>query len=363
MPLPGSRAVDLLKIDGSMGEGGGQIIRLALFLALIKGTPIEVFNIRLGRRRPGLKRQHLHVIRALETITQSRCEGARLGSQTVRFFPGRLKGGKARVDFGTAGSIPLFLQTLLPVALFASSPVDLTVIGGTDVPMGPTMEFIRHLYLPLLRPLAHRLELKVVRRGFYPRGGGEVLFHCHPRFSREGLSPEDFLETLRGEGPLVMGTPGPPRAGIVSVASSSLKERHVAHRQARQAERILEEKLRLKPRVEILYQPSPSPGSAITLWFRDPQRTLGADALGARGKPSEKVAQEAAGKLLEELASGAQVDRHLADHLVPWVGLLGGWLRVSRITPHLETVMWLYNLMIPEKPVKLEDNILSTPTP
>ena len=361
MSLPGPGAVDLLKIDGSTGEGGGQIVRLALFLSLIKGTPVELFNIRRGRKNPGLKRQHLHVIEALEAITGSRCQGARLGSTTIRFFPGPIKGGRVRIDFGTAGSIPLFLQTLLPVVLFASNPVELTVIGGTDVPMGPTMEFIRHLYMPFLAPLASRLEVKVIRRGFYPVGGGEVRLVCHPKKARHAFSWEEFLDYIRVFGPIEPGlwdTPGP---GVVSVASSSLKERRVAHRQAQRAMGLLEERLSEAPSIEIVYQPSASPGSAITLWFNDPHRTLGADALGARGKSAERVAQEAAERLLDEYTSGAEVDRHLADHLVPWVGLRGGQMKVSRVTLHLETSLWLYNLMVPERPVRLEGEILKGP--
>ena len=259
-----------LKIDGSTGEGGGQIVRLALFLSLIKGIPIEIFNIRRGRRKPGLKRQHLHVIKALEAITRSRCQGARLGSQAIRFFPGPIQGGQARVEFGTAGSIPLFLQTLLPVALFVSDPVELTIEGGTDVPMGPTMEFIRHLYLPFLRPLAHRLEIKVIRRGFYPVGGGEVLLVCHPIMARDSLSWEELLDRLASLGPLKPGLTETPTAGGVSVASSSLKERKVAHRQAQKASRILASSMGLEPSLDIVYQPSPSPGSAIPCGTQTP---------------------------------------------------------------------------------------------
>ena len=354
--------MELLKIDGSTGEGGGQIVRLALFLSIIKGTPIEIFNIRRGKRKPGLKRQHLHVIKALEAITESTCEGAHLGSQTVRFSPGKIKGGQATVEFGTAGSIPLFLQTLLPVSIFASSPVSLTIKGGTDVPMGPTLEFTRHLYLPFLRPLAYKLELKVVRRGFYPVGDGEVRLLCHPKQPREGLAWEEFLEHLQTYGPLEPGSEKIPSIAGISIASSSLKERKVAERQAQKAQSLLDKHLNISTHIETLYQPSSSPGSAITLWLKDPQRTLGADAQGARGKPAEKVAEGAVNILLKEYASEAQVDRHLADHLVPWIGLMGGEIRVSRITQHLETGVWLYNLMIPEKPVKLKGNILSSLT-
>jgi len=335
---------------------------LALFLSLVKGTRIGIFNILRGKRKPGLKKQHRHVIKALEAITESTCEGAHLGSQTVRFSPGKIKGGQATVEFGTAGSIPLFLQTLLPVSIFASSPVSITIKGGTDVPMAPTLEFTRHLYLPFLRPLAYKLELKVVRRGFYPVGGGEVHLLCHPKWPRESISWEEFLGHLRSIGPVSPGLSDLLQAGGVSIASTSLKERGVAQRQAQKAQSLLGKHLNISTHIETLYQPSSSPGSAITLWLKDPQRTLGADAQGVRGKPAEKVAEEAVNILLKEYASEAQVDRHLADHLVPWIGLMGGEIRVSRITQHLETGVWLYNLMIPEKPVKLKGNILSSLT-
>ncbi len=331
---------------------------MALFLSLIKGVSIEIYNIRRGRKKPGLKRQHLHVIKALEAITQSRCEGARLGSQTIRFFPGPITGGKAKIDFGTAGSIPLFLQTLLPVALFASHPVELTVTGGTDVPMGPTLEYIRHLYLPFLGPLAYKLKLQVIRRGFYPVGGGQIRLVVHPRKAREAFSWEGFLDYLQALGPVDPGLSSSPKLEGISIASSSLKDRKVAHRQARKAMALLKEKLKTEPSIGISYESSPSPGSAITLWLMDSQRTLGADALGARGKPAEKVAEEAVLKLLEEEGSQAHVDIHLADHLVSWIGLRGGEVKVSRVTSHLETGVWLHNLLIPERPVELAGCLL-----
>ena len=172
----------MVKIDGSYGEGGGQILRTALFLSLVTSTPFKIFNIRSSRKNPGLKRQHLTIIRALKILTTSTASGDRLGSTELEFKPGKILGGNIELDVETAGSIPLVLQTLIPVLIFAQKSSRLIIYGGTDVPGGMTMDYLRFVFLPYLTRFTNKISIKVKRRGYYPKGNGKVEIEIIPRF-------------------------------------------------------------------------------------------------------------------------------------------------------------------------------------
>lgn len=329
----------MLELDGAYGEGGGQIVRTALLLSLLTGRPFRAYNIRKGRSKPGLKPQHLHIVRTLLHLTSSRAEGAHLGSLELTFFPGPIGAGTLRVDIGTAGSISLFLQTLLPVSCFASGPVHLRVRGGTDVPGGMTFAYLAGVLVPFVRPFVRELRIQALRRGFYPKGGGEVELQVVPRFSRSAYpSFEAFREALRGSfRPLRILRRGTlRRIRGESLASTSLRNRRVAERQAGAARRILPQ-----ADIQVTYSPTLSPGSALTLIAEFEYTVLGADALGRRGVPAETVGQEAAEKLQAELEADATVDVHLSDNLIPWLALVGGAFRVREITSHTRTNIWV----------------------
>ncbi|MCS7099566.1 MAG: RNA 3'-terminal phosphate cyclase, partial [Sulfolobales archaeon] len=166
--------LSMLEIDGSFGEGGGQILRTAVALSAITGTDIRVVNIRARRPEPGLKRQHLTGILAAAEMCNAVVEGAQVGSTEVVFKPGSIRGGEYRFDVGTAGSVTLVLQTLLPIAAFADSPVAIEVSGGTDVPWSPPVDYLRYVVKPHLERLGYAFGVELVRRGHYPRGGGLV---------------------------------------------------------------------------------------------------------------------------------------------------------------------------------------------
>lgn len=188
----------LLMIDASYGEGGGQILRTALILSLLTDTPFKMINIRKGRKRSGLKPQHLHIIRTITRLSRSSVEGASQGSQEITFSPGTIEGGKFDIDFHTAGSITLFLQTILPVSFFANSPVLLRVRGGTDVPMSMTWDYFEKVFLPIVSPYVRNVKAKLIRRGYYPKGGGEVEIKVTPYFTRKsGESVKNFLLRLK----------------------------------------------------------------------------------------------------------------------------------------------------------------------
>src|SRR5690606_24000370 len=163
------------EIDGSYGEGGGQLLRLGCALAAITGEPVRVRNIRARRRPPGLAAQHAAAVRAVALLCGGDVEGAEVGSRELVFRPGRRRGGEFTIDVGTAGSVMLVLQALLPLAITAPAPTELRLIGGTDIRAAPPADYVRFVLLPLLTAMGARVELALVRRGYYPRGAGEVV--------------------------------------------------------------------------------------------------------------------------------------------------------------------------------------------
>lgn len=329
----------VIEIDGSMGEGGGQILRVALALSAVTGKPVKIFNIRAKRRNPGLQNQHLTAVRALVTLTNARVEGAVLRSTQLLFEPRGIRSGSFRFDVGTAGSVTLVLQSLIPVLPFAPGPVEVEIRGGTDVPWSPPVDYVRLVLIPLLREMGLELDLRVIRRGHYPRGGGIVRVAV--RNPPGMLRPVDKVE--RGA-----------LRRIVGVSHAVRLPRHVAERQARSAEEVLRAaNLGVPIDIDLEYyekgrDPHLGPGSGVVLTALAERSVLGADALGARGKPAEEVGREAAEKLLEELRSGAALDRHAGDMLIPLAALARGrsCLRASSLTMHALTMIKLVELVL-----------------
>ena len=181
----------MLEVDGSHGEGGGQLLRMAIALSVLTEQPIRVARIRAGRKNPGLAAQHATAVGALAKMCDAEVDGLRIGSSTITVQPGKIRPGAYSFDVGTAGSVTLVLQALIPVAAAAPGPVRLRVVGGTDVPWSPPADFFARVFLPLLRRVGGRVEVEVMRRGYYPRGGGIVEAVVQP--TRE-WSPLEFTE-------------------------------------------------------------------------------------------------------------------------------------------------------------------------
>ncbi len=324
-------------IDGSMGEGGGQILRTSVALAAVLGVRLRVVNIRAKRKNPGLQRQHMTAIRAVAALSNAKVEGLRLGSTSIVFEPRGLRGGRFRFDIGTAGSVTLVLQALLPVAAFAPEPVEIEIRGGTDVPWSPPIDYVRFVLRPLLEKFGYSFDIVLKRRGHYPRGGGIVVFRVEepPR----SLRAVELVE--RGD---VLAFGG--LSHCVRLPS------HVAERQARAAEALIRSKYPGVPvRIEREYYPPGrdphlGPGSGIVVYAETEKSVLGGDALGAKGKPAERVGEEAARKLLEDLETGMALDRHASDMLIPFAALAEGTSRLggARLTLHAYT-----NLLVVEK--------------
>lgn len=360
----------MLTLDGSQGEGGGQIVRTALALSALTQLPFRITNIRAGRDVPGLKAQHVTCVRALETLCGAVAEGAELGSRELTFYPKPIKGGAFELDIGTAGSITLLLQSVLLPALFANKPSRITVIGGTDVDWAMPVDYFTEILVPHLKQWCEKLEVKVLKRGYYPAGGGKVEIFIKPRIKRSDFETFDaFIEELHGiikpfallEQGYILAIRG------VSHCSKELEREQVATRQAHAAQAVLSRFGDVRIRCE--YADSTCTGSGITLWTlysntKDetnpawPVR-LGADALGKKDVAAETLGKTAAERLSEAMASNAPVDRHLADNLVPFLALAGGSMKVESITQHTLTNIDVVKAFLPVE-FSIENNVIRT---
>ena len=314
---------ELLQIDGSEGEGGGQILRTALALSMVTGRPFEVFSLRAGRSRPGLRPQHLMCVKASAKICSAAVTGAKLGSMAVRFEPGAVKPGTYTFEIGTAGSTSLVLHTLaLPLAL-ASSRTVLTITGGTHVAFAPTFHFLARQWAVLLGRLGIDVELDLKRAGYYPAGGGEIRAKVRPASSIQPLTlgPRGELESLDG-------------ASAVSNLPHS-----IAVRQTRRALARLDAE-GLAAGLELLALPSRGKGTMLQLvsTYEGGGRACH-DALGAIGKRAEQVADDACDALLDFLRTRGAVDAHTADQLILPLALADGpsEFPVPAVTSHLLT--------------------------
>ena len=317
----------MIEIDGSIGEGGGQVLRTSLALAAVLGREIRVFNIRAGRSEPGLKAQHLTSVKAVAEICNASSKGLRIGATEFVFSPGGIKAGSFRFDVGTAGSITLVLQTLMPLLPYAPGNVELEIRGGTDVRWSPPIDYVRLVTLPLLAKMNVHASVLVSRRGHYPKGGGVVRLHASPTPALKSI-----VGVARGD-----------LTSIEGISHSVMLPTRVAERQAVAATRVIEQRGFPRPGIRIEASENGSdigPGSGIVLCAETSgEARLGGDSLGERGRPAETVGEDAAKKLAEEMNPGAFLDRHMGDMIVPFVALAEGTsdLSISRITQHTVT--------------------------
>ncbi len=313
----------MLQIDGALGEGGGQVLRSALALALITGTPFRLVNIRARRPKPGLMAQHLNAVRAAAKIAAAQVEGARLGSGVLTFAPGAVRAGSYAFDIGTAGAATLVLQTVLLPLSRADATSRVTITGGTHVPWSPCFEYLDRQWLHWLRVMGVSARVQLQTAGFYPQGGGRLTASIEP--IRAGLRPLQLIE--RGVLHAVHG--------ISAVANL---DRSIAERQRQRAL----QRLAALPAVDVEVVTLPAARSRGTLLFLLAEFEHAQAcyfALGARGKPAERVADEAADALLRFVATDGAIDEYLADQLVLPLALANGTseLRLARVTPHLVT--------------------------
>ena len=309
----------MLEIDGSYGEGGGQILRTTIALSAVTGRSVCIKNIRAKRPKPGLAAQHLESVRCVALLTDADVRGLKLGSTELTFSPKEVKSGEYDIDIGTAGSIALLLQCLMPAAMHAKDVVSLHIRGGTDVAWSPPIDHLRYVMLPTIARMGYDAHIDLIRRGYYPRGGGLVKATIHPS-DLSGIVLEREKTEIRG------------------ISHSSRLPEHVAIRQAMSAREVLAEE-GYDAQISTECSQYGSTGSGITLWCPG----IGGSSLGERGKPAEEVGREAARALLEELGSGASTDVHLADQLIPYMALADGKcsLTTRLLTSHARTNIWV----------------------
>ncbi|HEY0663192.1 MAG TPA: RNA 3'-terminal phosphate cyclase [Thiobacillaceae bacterium] len=324
----------MLEIDASFGEGGGQILRSALALSVITGTPMRLSNIRARRPQPGLKPQHLKAVEAAAQISSARVEGAAPGSQTLVFEPAGLKGGHYAFDIGTAGSVSLLLQTVYLPLSFAAGPSRLDLTGGTHGPWSPCVHYLQWQWLPYLAEIGYRVACTLERAGFYPRGGG--LVHADVVPSRH-LAPLRLDERGR-------------LLAIRGLSAVGRLDRSIAERQRSQAVARLRD-LAVPLEIEVAEVPAGSPGTFVVLQAQFEGGRCCAFALGALHKRAERVADEAADELLADIKSGGAIDAWLADQLLLPLAFVPArsTLSVCRISQHLRTNAELLGYFLPVK--------------
>jgi RNA 3'-terminal phosphate cyclase (ATP) len=311
-----------IELDGSQGEGGGQILRTALSLSMITGTPFRIEKIRAGRSKPGLLRQHLTAVNAAAAVCGAEVEGAVPGALTLSFAPGAIRGGDYRFAIGTAGSCTLVLQTVAPALWFADGPATLTVSGGTHNPAAPPADFLIRSWLPLVRAMGVDMDIELLRHGFYPAGGGEVKAGIRPLADPgAGLSPL-MLET-RGELREIRAT------AVVAGVPGDVALRELDRLAAQLGP--VDRELRQLPSRE-------GPGNVLMVDLAYPHFAEVFTGFGERGLPAERVADGVA-KLVRQFRDGTgAVGEHLADQLLLPLALAGkGGFTTTTLSSHLRT--------------------------
>jgi RNA 3'-phosphate cyclase len=324
----------MLDIDGSYGTGGGQLVRNAVALAALTGTALRIRSIRAKRGKPGLAPQHLTAVRAVGEICGARIDGLAPRSKEIEFGPGPVRGGRFAFDVGTAGSVTLVLQAMLPLMVAARAEYHVEVAGGTDVRAAPPLDYLREVLLPLITRMGADVRLATRRRGYFPRGGGAVEVAVAPR-------------TLR---PLRLEAPG-RLLGVDGLA-------HVAHLPAHIAERMRSSALaRLGARTvpaacdtAILQgEEAIGQGGALVMWARCEHTVLGAGRVAERGLRAEALGEAVGAELAADLDANASLDVHAADQILLYAALAGGesTFTTRELTDHVRTAMWLIEQFLP----------------
>ena len=308
----------MLQLDGSQGEGGGQILRTALALSMCLGKPFAIHKIRATRAKPGLQPQHLAAVNAAATISAAEVKGAELGSQALSFVPKTVTGGNYQFAIGTAGSTTLLFQTLLPALMQAPHASELILQGGTHNPMAPPFEFLHQAFLPLINQMGPRINARLIRPGYVPAGGGELHIAIQPASHLQPLHIEHRGKLLETRAEVML-----------SHLPAHIAERELA---------VIVEALRLPfSSLQTHFDSSAiGPGNCVSIIIKSEMITEVFSALGKRGLPAEQVASEAVREASAYLASNIPVGHYLADQLLLPLALAGQGSFVT-VSPSLHT--------------------------
>jgi len=323
--------IETIFIDGSMGEGGGQILRTSLALSCITGKRLHIENIRSARRNPGLAKQHLSCVRAACQICNGKSHGAAKGSKVLDFQASPVHSGDFRFDIGSAGSTSLVTQTLLPALFLADKPSTITVTGGTHNPLAPPFDFLSETFLPAIKTAGFQGDCKLLRHGFFPAGGGKITLRLQPwqKQSNQTINLCDSGQEFR----------------INARIYSAKLPTHIAHRQQKL---LLQSGLNIQNIEYAEVRDSQGPGNAVCILLCCNKRTTVFTAFGMRGKPSEQVISEVVNLARHFIDSGAAVDHFLADQLLLYMAIAnGGCFTIDRISAHTKTNMEVIKKFLP----------------
>ncbi|HID71387.1 MAG TPA: RNA 3'-terminal phosphate cyclase [Thermoplasmata archaeon] len=329
----------MLVVDGSYGEGGGQILRTAISLSALSGKSVKIINIRKNRPNPGLSNQHVTAVKSASEICNAEVKGCEKNSVTLVFRPSEIEGGRYSFDIGTAGSVTLVLQTLLPMLLKTKAEVEIT--GGTDVKWSPSADYFQHVFLYFLRRMGAKIEFSILRRGHYPKGGGKVV-----------------LRTEASEiEPIQLTHPGKLKKIKGRIHLSQLPE-NIAQRIKKASEEILAKRLQGTPfEINISFEDG-TPGCGFTLWAEFENSVLGYSLCGEKGLRAENLGSLVAERVIEEINSGATVDECCSDQIIPYLAchrlfkreegrcveektLFNPLFLVRTLSSHLKTNIWV----------------------
>jgi RNA 3'-terminal phosphate cyclase (ATP) len=320
----------MVTIDGGAKSGSGTIVRYSVALASLLGKEIRIQNIRAGRDKPGLRAQHLKVVHACREMCQGVVKNAAVGSKEIIYTPGeRFNGGEYSWDIGTAGSTTMMAQALLPLACFARKPSKFRLEGGLFQDSAPSAYHMKFVLLPLLKRMGVRAEVDIIRPGYVPRGGGitEARVEAAGELRSLNLAEQGEISSIKG-----------------IALSSHLKEKKVSQRMAAECRKVLSAYGYKAEIEEIEDESSLQEGAALAIYAETSLGSwMGSDRAGRPGRSSESIGRYVAERFIEDVETGAAVDRYIADQLIIYAGLAEGVTRYSipRITEHVETNLWL----------------------
>ena len=318
----------MIEIDGSYGEGGGQILRNTIALSTITKKPVKIKDIRANRPNPGIKAQHYIAIKSIQELCDAKVEGLEIGSSEVTFYPREIKGGKYRFDIGTAGSITLAFQACILASVQTKKPIKITLTGGTDVKWSPTWDYFEHVFLPLINKTGVEVKAHLIKRGYYPKGGGEAEIEIKPTKTMKPLKLSDEQEFTEIKGIVHIGS-------LPDNISTRIKHSVIKN--------LL--KKAFMTSIEVDKSKTLSPGTGVTLWAESKDTILGTSVLGERGVTSEEVGEKAASAIIKEIEAGATLDVYALDQLLPYMVLTcendESSCIVRELSNHASTNMWL----------------------
>ena len=318
-------------IDGSEGEGGGQILRTSLTLSCITGRGVHIENIRSGRPKPGLAKQHISCVQAACRISNGQCKGAEQGSKTLDFQPGKVAGGDFNFDIGSAGAASLVMQTVLPVLFLADKPSAVTIAGGTHNPLAPPFDFVRETFLPAISMGGFLCDCELLKYGFYPAGGGKIIFKVRPR-QKNSNQIINLCEPCRQ----------------LQISGRIYTAKLSANIARRQEQLLRKSRLAVGDIESIEAKDSDGPGNCVMIRVCGGGRVSVFTAFGMRGKPSEEVVGEVVSLAEDFISSGAAIDSFLADQLLVYMAIAGdGCYTTNKLSAHLVTNMGVIKKFLP----------------